>query len=517
MEENNEDYCHDHVNHLSFARGGPIFAPYHPGPLTSVPDFKASLLLELQDLEAELISADNLDVGLSVDELRVFTEDEFVDKALKEEFEHEMHDESLQILEHVDIDSSSPALPKNVNLSEILFRRITNQPCIPGREIVCFQNLADESSTVGSSNLLNDSSVVECVPNVSEKKPEQKRNIVTIHHIRGTSPIPSSTTGGNAPQYCIKGLVDLASRMVRLAFASLSRHGGPHWALGYDLLSVVCLDVFNMGSSTQGLRSTMAATAMKTQNLQEFEFVPLCYPEVVLCIEIYRKQSIWRKIQEFLVLGSQYLTELRDNIYCLTDTLMQTAGKYDPSGYFLIEDTFCNDIRNPSAFDYSKPIFDWLQNCRNEAAEKWEFIMSGELKKKQKELLGNLDISNLPNFKAADMHKIRFCDLRFRLGANYFYCHQGNCNHTIVIRDMRLIHPDDSRNRSDYPLLSYQIRTRQRKCSVCQIYPAAKMTVDDKWAQENPCYFCIKCYFLLHYKEDNTLLYPHTVYDYFHE
>lgn len=31
------------------------------------------------------------------------------------------------------------------------------------------------------------------------------------------------------------------------------------------------------------------------------------------------------------------LTELKDKIHCLTDQLMKKAGKYDPSGYFLIE------------------------------------------------------------------------------------------------------------------------------------------------------------------------------------
>lgn len=94
---------------------------------------------------------------------------------------------------------------------------------------------------------------------------------------------------------------------------------------------------------------------------------------------------------------------------------------------------------------------------------------------------------------------------------------QGNCKHMIVIRDMRVIHPEDVQNQADYPLLTFQIRPRYRKCSVCKIFQATKMTVDDKWAQKNPCYFCIKCYFLLHYKEDGSLLYPHTVYDYHHE
>lgn len=43
------------------------------------------------------------------------------------------------------------------------------------------------------------------------------------------------------------------------------------------------------------------------------------------------------KTQEFLVLGGQTLTELRDKIYCLTDQMMRKAGQHDPSGYFLIE------------------------------------------------------------------------------------------------------------------------------------------------------------------------------------
>lgn len=43
--------------------------------------------------------------------------------------------------------------------------------------------------------------------------------------------------------------------------------------------------------------------------------------------------------QEFLVLGSQTLSELKNHIYCLTNKLMDTAGVHDNSGYFLIEVT----------------------------------------------------------------------------------------------------------------------------------------------------------------------------------
>ncbi|KAF9604669.1 hypothetical protein IFM89_009105 [Coptis chinensis] len=122
------------------------------------------------------------------------------------------------------------------------------------------------------------------------------------------------------------------------------------------------------------------------------EHIPIPYPQVILCVQVYKMSKIW-------VLGSQMLSEWRDQIYCLTDH----------SGYFVIEDVFCNDKRDPSAIDYSDPIFEWLRKS------KWECILSGELQQKQRALLGHATTPHLPQFKAVDMHKIRFCDLSFRV------------------------------------------------------------------------------------------------------
>jgi hypothetical protein len=82
-------------------------------------------------------------------------------------------------------------------------------------------------------------------------------------------------------------------------------------------------------------------------------------------------------------------------------------------------------LRDPSAIDYSETIFDWLRNSRGDALKKWECIITGELPQKQRAIIGD-DVTclQLPQFKAVDMHKIRFCDLGFRLGAGYLYCHQ---------------------------------------------------------------------------------------------
>lgn len=88
------------------------------------------------------------------------------------------------------------------------------------------------------------------------------------------------------------------------------------------------------------------------------------------------------------------------------------------------QDTFYNDTRHYSAVDYSKPILDWLDNSSDEVAEKWDTISSGVLKKRQKDLLKGLNISNVPEFKSANMQSTYFKDLHFRLGAGYLYCHQ---------------------------------------------------------------------------------------------
>lgn len=249
----------------------------------------------------------------------------------------------------------------------------------------------------------------------------------------------------------------------------------------------------------------------RSSNIQEQ--VDVLNSEVVLCVEIYHNVRKWVKTQEFMVLGKQMLTELRDKIYCLTDEMMKKAGKHDPSGYFLIEDVFYNDLRDPSAIDYTEPIFDWLRNSQEDAMRKWESILTGELQRKQKAVLGEVTASNLPQFEAADMHKTQFCDLRFRLGAGYLYCHQGDCKHTLVVRDMRLIHPEDNHSRAAYPRIIFQRKPRPEKCDVCKIYRAVKVTIDDKWAQENPCYFCDYCFSLLH----SGTYTDFSVYNYLHD
>ncbi|XP_057974227.1 snRNA-activating protein complex subunit isoform X2 [Malania oleifera] len=480
-----ESHVEGEDTNVSVPRGGPIYVSDFISPLTGVSDFRASVVEHLQNLRAEVCShmSHACEEDISVDELKIFSDEEFVSEAFKQVFEggtdaenvlpiavevpneRNLSNACLENLEKaiVPLDGSSLGSDSNGKLNTCNSRKTKKR-----RRKVNKNNCAVEDNYIAK---------VEQLVKVKQKQDEDKA-AVRLHSFNGGSKINSS------PEK-LEGTKFLKSTSSEVKLPS------------------VWIPLSN-------------AKQVKSLNIQEH--IPVSYPEVVLSVEVYHNRRTFAKIQEFLVLGRQNLTELRDSIYCLTDEIMRRAGQYDPSGYFLIENVFCNDLRDPTAIDYSEPIFDWLTNSKDEALAKWGCIVTGELQEKQKGILGEPRVSQLPSFKSVDMQKTRFCDLRFRLGAGYLYCHQGDCKHMIVIRDMRLIHPEDVNNQAAYPIATFQQKSRFRKCSVCKIFRAKKVTVNDKWARENPCYFCENCYFLLHYSEDGSLLYNEfSVYDYFHD
>ncbi|EFJ35706.1 hypothetical protein SELMODRAFT_37389, partial [Selaginella moellendorffii] len=168
------------------------------------------------------------------------------------------------------------------------------------------------------------------------------------------------------------------------------------------------------------------------------------------------------------------------------------------------QDVFYNDMRHPDAVDYSENIISWI--AKQDDARQTRRSRS--------------KLSKLPSFKKANMAETHFRDLNFKLGSKYLYCHQastffllspdlmdGDCKHVFVIRDMRLIHEDDARSPSTYPVLRFLPRLRYRKCSICSVYRARKIVRDDKLAPSNPCFFCDSCYYSLHYSSEGVLLY----------
>ncbi|KAE9616348.1 hypothetical protein Lal_00017552 [Lupinus albus] len=430
---------------VSIPRGGPIYVPNMLSPSTTLNHFHSSLLYQLQDLNVQLLNHhhhnDHDHDDLSVHDLKVFTDHDLMDMALKQIF----HDRENNNENHPPLSDQSNAERCNQNNSRRKRKRR------------------------GTNNSILQSGCLEKVEQIVriKHKQEEDKEAVRLSSFNPACKITESAQN--------------STRIERM----------------------------------RSLRSTSSIRKVNTVNLQEH--IPVLYPEVVLSVEVYHNVRRGVKTQELLVLGGQTLTALRDKIYCSMDHVMQKAEQNDPSGYFLIEDVFYNDLRDPSAIDYSRPILDWLQNSKEEAQKKWEYIMNGEVHQKQKSIMGEVSAPDLPHFASVEMDKIRFCDLRIRLGAGYLYCHQGDCNHTLVIRDMRLLHPDDMHNRAVYPITTFQRKLIFQKCSVCNIFRATKVTVDDKWTPKNPCFFCDECFTLLHLDEDGSPLYHgYKEYDYNH-
>ncbi|KAK9924204.1 hypothetical protein M0R45_032586 [Rubus argutus] len=580
---------------LSVPRGGPLYVENLTGPLTSVRLFQSSILQELQDLEVELCSGSSpvCDEDISVEELKIMSEEELVDMAIKEVLKEEEHAPNLLPIpeEHSnegiaeDPETSNGKTCKNESRKRKGMKDDEDPPKLPSiSKEPSYERKGDDPETSNEKyfktysrkrrRILKDDEDAPNVLPISEKPVKErgaddpqkskprcngkgvKANNLAIKDDEGAPNLlsiqeePFNERRADDPETsnhknCIRK--SRKRKGMKANSHALERNDTEKKAFWSQIAkkveyikkikekqdedkAAVTLHSFNCSLKVKGraiassgtvermkpLRSASSAVKVKLSSIQGC--IPVHHPEVTLSIEVYHNVRNWVKTQEFLVLGRQTLTELRDKIYCLTDKVMEKDGQHNRSGYFLIEDTFYNDLRDPSAIDYSESIFDWLRNARDDALKKWECVLAGKMQNKKKAVVGDITGSKLPHFQAADMHKIQFCNLKFQLGAGYLYCHQGDCRHTVVIRDMRLLHPEDIQNRAAYPILLFQLKLHVQKCRVCKIYRATKMTVNDKWAPENPCYFCDNCYFLLHYTKDGSLQYQDfEVHDYHHD
>ncbi|KAG8521316.1 snRNA-activating protein complex subunit 3 [Galemys pyrenaicus] len=178
---------------------------------------------------------------------------------------------------------------------------------------------------------------------------------------------------------------------------------------------------------------------------------------------IFHKHKEHKPFQTMLVLGSQKLTELRDSICCVSD--LQIGGEFSntpdqapehiskdlyKSAFFYFEGTFYNDKRYPECRDLSRTIIEWSESHDR----------------------------GYGKFQTANMEDFTFNDLYIKLGFPYLYCHQGDCEHVIIITDIRWV------------------------------------TNNDSFAPEDPCFFCDVCFRMLHYDSEGNKLGEFLAYPY---
>jgi len=205
----------------------------------------------------------------------------------------------------------------------------------------------------------------------------------------------------------------------------------------------------------------------------------LAVDEVILRVALYHPHR-HNKQQEFLVLASQPLTALRDALDCLQDRVLD--GQHTPSSCFFIENVFYDDLRQSNAIRLSDPVVQWVRAGGHERQVQ------------------------LGTFRQESMATC-FASLSVRLGAHYFFQHQGDCRHVLIVTEMRMAHRADEQDSRAYPLRVFQARPRRQMCGVCDQLPAAYVAYGDKLAATSPCFYCEQCYEPLHYSKDGQLLY----------
>lgn len=118
---------------------------------------------------------------------------------------------------------------------------------------------------------------------------------------------------------------------------------------------------------------------------------------------------------------------------------------------------------------------------------------------------GDVDlVTNIQNFLQKNTNRqsadVRIIDVNTKLGSKYVFVHKGNCEHILKFNRLQLV----SSEAPKYNQL-FLGKTRKRKCKICQLYVATKVTFDDVLAPESPCYFCEDCYTSLHYDSSGVL------------
>lgn len=191
--------------------------------------------------------------------------------------------------------------------------------------------------------------------------------------------------------------------------------------------------------------------------------------------------------QEYHVLGSNLLSDLRDRFYChcnygpffdiSDDPHNVPEHDFDPTnpGFFFIHNTFYNDTRNAADADYSELILKWFKR----------FDYVGEL-------------------KTGIMQDTKFEDLEIRFGYPCVYQHHGACEHIFCITSVNLLDNSDSLVEASYPTLIATGRKRSTLCEICGQTDASFLVTNCALHVKDPLKVCGGCFFSFHYESDGV-------------
>lgn len=226
----------------------------------------------------------------------------------------------------------------------------------------------------------------------------------------------------------------------------------------------------------------------------------------ILVIQTWPQPNKHTKVRlekEILFRADQCLTELRDQFKCQRDYGVPIDLSEDPeqaerifrgelfkSGFFLINDTFYNDMRDPNNIDLSSNIIEWASK---------EVVVRGDAGE-------NVRVSRgIGPFKSAYMENHKFEDLQFKLGCPYLYLHQGDCEHLFTISDIRYVANNIELQQTKFPFVtatSIGRKTDNLRCYMCKNRPPHWYTRNNSRLPIDPFFFCENCFYSFNYDKN---------------
>ncbi|KAJ7680493.1 snRNA-activating protein of 50kDa MW C terminal-domain-containing protein [Mycena polygramma] len=202
--------------------------------------------------------------------------------------------------------------------------------------------------------------------------------------------------------------------------------------------------------------------------------------QAVISVTIHNKLS-WRQTHvsrssRHVILSSQTLGDLFDMIPCTSNEINEeilddgrvTGYRGDlptrPGFVICIEGLAYGD--GESEFDYADKLIQHLQTIPKESP----------------------GITKAPT----SMHDTPLASLSLRVGEPYWLLHHGNCEHFVVIDQIRLQHPSDPP--AGYPLTTQITPPLLDVCRACTKVPAVWSIVNDERLGDTPCPMCGPCW-----------------------
>jgi hypothetical protein len=233
--------------------------------------------------------------------------------------------------------------------------------------------------------------------------------------------------------------------------------------------------------------------------------------ELVFKVHVYLPLSVSYVSEEFFVLGSTNLTELRDKIYCVMDVNMGNVDTYQQAvGQTRVSDDRAYIVTGKNRF---------YEDRRHRGDKEPTLKNTAITNIKHKEDLSRPVVEHLrregQQCSVLSMEQIRFCDLADisfdKDDPPMMYCHQACCEHIVKIVDVRLFNPRlDPAWKQQYPFRYYApgyVMEHRRACEVCQNSSANMVTYGDRNTSHSPWYWCEQCFNKMHIQKDGTLLY----------